>query len=59
MPANLPPEAGKKWEKVMEAKTPEEKLRALEEFLSAVPKHKVRRTWFIGLGGGWLSYEGK
>ncbi|BDR92064.1 OBG GTPase family GTP-binding protein [Vulcanisaeta souniana] len=40
MPANLPPEAGKKWEKVMEAKTPEEKLRALEEFLSAVPKHK-------------------
>ncbi|MGC9179445.1 MAG: OBG GTPase family GTP-binding protein [Vulcanisaeta sp.] len=40
MPANLPPEAGKKWEKVMEAKTPEEKLKALEEFLSAVPKHK-------------------
>jgi Predicted GTPase len=40
MPANLPPEAKAKWLKVMEAKTPEEKLRALEEFLSAVPKHK-------------------
>ncbi len=43
MPANLPPEAKAKWLKVMEAKTPEEKLKALEEFLSAVPKHKVRR----------------
>lgn len=40
MPANLPPEARAKWLRVMEAKTPEEKLRALEEFLSAVPKHK-------------------
>ncbi len=40
MPANLPPEAKAKWLKVMEAKTPEEKLKALEEFLSAVPKHK-------------------
>lgn len=33
MPANLPPEAGKKWEKVMEAKTPEEKLRHLRSSL--------------------------
>ncbi|MFB6470908.1 MAG: OBG GTPase family GTP-binding protein [Vulcanisaeta sp. AZ3] len=40
MPANLPPEAKAKWLKVMEARTPEEKLRALEEFLSTVPKHK-------------------
>lgn len=40
MPANLPAEARAKWIKVMEAKTPEEKIRALEEFLSAVPKHK-------------------
>lgn len=40
MPANLPAEAKAKWLKVMEAKTPEEKIRAMEEFLSAVPKHK-------------------
>lgn len=40
MPANLPPEAKAKWLKVSEAKTPEEKLKALEEFLSVVPKHK-------------------
>lgn len=40
MPANLPAEAKAAWLKVMEAKTPEEKLRAMEEFLSAVPKHK-------------------
>jgi len=40
MPTNLPAEAKAKWIKVMEAKTPEEKIRALEEFLSAVPKHK-------------------
>ncbi len=40
MPANLPAEARAKWIKVMEAKTPEEKIRALEEFLAAVPKHK-------------------
>ncbi len=40
MPANLPAEARAKWIKVMEAKTPEEKIKALEEFLSAVPKHK-------------------
>lgn len=40
MPTNLPAEARAKWLKVMEAKSPEEKLRALEEFLSSVPKHK-------------------
>lgn len=40
MPANLPPQAKAKWLKVMEARTREEKLRALTEFLSAVPRHK-------------------
>jgi len=37
---NLPAEARSKWLKYTEAKTPEEKLKALQEFLSAVPKHK-------------------
>ncbi|MEM1645393.1 MAG: TGS domain-containing protein [Ignisphaera sp.] len=40
MVTNLPAEAKAKFVKYMEAKTPEEKLRALEEFLAAVPKHK-------------------
>jgi len=40
VPANLPAEAKAAWLKVMEAKTPEEKIRAMEEFLSSVPKHK-------------------
>lgn len=40
MVTNLPAEAKAKFVKYMEAKTPEEKLKALEEFLSAVPKHK-------------------
>lgn len=40
MVTNLPAEARAKWVKVMEAKTPEEKLKALMEFLSAIPKHK-------------------
>ncbi len=40
MPANLPAEARAKWIKVMEARTIEERIRAMEEFLSAVPKHK-------------------
>ena len=40
MPANLPAEARAKWLRVMEAKTPAERLRALEEFLSSVPRHK-------------------
>ncbi|MEB3759244.1 MAG: GTP-binding protein [Desulfurococcales archaeon] len=40
MPANLPPEAKAKLAKYSDAKTVEEKIQALEEFLSAVPKHK-------------------
>ncbi|NPA97629.1 MAG: TGS domain-containing protein [Crenarchaeota archaeon] len=40
MVTNLPAEAKAKFVKYMEAKTPEEKLRALQEFLSSVPKHK-------------------
>lgn len=40
MPANLPAEAKAKWKKVMDAKTPEEKIKALKDFLSSVPKHK-------------------
>ncbi|MCE4604521.1 MAG: GTP-binding protein [Aeropyrum sp.] len=40
MPANLPPEARAKLAKYSEARTVEEKIRALEEFISAVPKHK-------------------
>jgi len=40
LPANLPAEAKAKWLKVLEAKDPQEKLKALQEFLSAVPQHK-------------------
>jgi len=40
MPANLPAEAKAKWSEVTKAKTPQEKLQKLEEFLSLVPKHK-------------------
>ena len=40
MPANLPSEAKAKWAKVREARTIEEKIEALKEFISAVPKHK-------------------
>ena len=40
MPANLPPEARAKLAKYSEARTIEEKIRALEEFLSVAPKHK-------------------
>jgi len=40
MPANLPAEAKAKWIKVMNARTPEEKLEALRDFLSSVPRHK-------------------
>ncbi|AWR96657.1 TGS domain-containing protein [Acidianus sulfidivorans JP7] len=40
MVTNLPAEAKAKWIKVMEAKTPEEKIKAIQEFLSYVPKHK-------------------
>ncbi len=40
LPANLTPEAQAKLAKYSEAKTIEEKIRALEEFLSVAPKHK-------------------
>jgi len=40
MPTNLPAEAKHKWNQVSLARTPEEKIRALQEFLSLVPKHK-------------------
>jgi len=40
MPTNLPAEAQLAWQKYLEAKTTEEKIRALEEFISLVPKHK-------------------
>lgn len=40
MPANLPAEAKALWRKAMEARSPEDKIKALEAFLSAVPKHK-------------------
>jgi Predicted GTPase len=40
MPANLPAEAKAKLARYSDAKTIEEKIRALEEFISSVPKHK-------------------
>jgi len=40
MPANLTAEAKAKLAKYSEARTIEEKIRALEEFLSVAPKHK-------------------
>jgi len=40
MPANLTAEAKAKLAKYSDAKTIEEKIQALEEFISAVPKHK-------------------
>jgi len=40
MPANLPAEAKHKWSEVAAARTPQEKILKLEEFLSLVPKHK-------------------
>lgn len=40
MPTNLPKEALVKYKKVLEAKTKEEKIKALEEYLSTIPKHK-------------------
>ena len=39
-PVNLPPQARAKWAKTLEARTPEERLRALQEFLSSIPDHK-------------------
>lgn len=40
MPANLPPEARKKWHEVSLARRPQEKIQKLQEFMSLVPKHK-------------------
>ncbi len=40
MPTNLPPQALAKWEEYTKAKTPEEKLKKLEEFYALMPKHK-------------------
>ncbi|QKR00500.1 TGS domain-containing protein [Metallosphaera tengchongensis] len=40
MVTNLPAEAKTKWLRVMDAKTPEEKIKAIQDFLSSVPKHK-------------------
>ena len=40
MPANLPPDARKKWAEVEATKNPREKLQRMQEFLSLVPKHK-------------------
>lgn len=37
---NLPPESKEKWAKYSEARTVEEKLAALREFYSSIPKHK-------------------
>jgi ribosome-interacting GTPase 1 len=40
MPTNLPVVAKKKWNEASLAKTPQEKLEKLQEFLSLIPKHK-------------------
>lgn len=40
MPANLHPEAQKKWMEYQQAKTLDERIEKLEEFLSSVNKHK-------------------
>ncbi|RLG94467.1 GTP-binding protein, partial [Candidatus Bathyarchaeota archaeon] len=40
MPTNLPAEAQLAWQKYLEAKTLSEKIKALEQFISLVPKHK-------------------
>jgi len=40
MPTNLPPEAMDKWELIEAAKTPKEKMEAMQEFLRFVPHHK-------------------
>ena len=40
MPANLPPEAKRKWNEVTLTRNPEERLRLMGEFISLVPKHK-------------------
>ncbi len=40
MPTNLPPEAQEAERRYREAQTPAEKIACLEEYLSAIPKHK-------------------
>jgi len=40
LPANLTAEAKAKWNRAQQARTAREKIRALQEFLSAIPKHK-------------------
>jgi ribosome-interacting GTPase 1 len=40
MPANLPPDARKKWAEIEDTKNPQQKLQLMQEFLSLVPKHK-------------------
>lgn len=40
MPANLPPDARKKWAEVETTRNPRERLQRMEEFMSVVPKHK-------------------
>jgi ribosome-interacting GTPase 1 len=40
LPANLTADAQAKWQEGQAAKNPKEKLRLLEEFLSAIPRHK-------------------
>ena len=40
MPTNLPAEAEAAYQRYLEAKTIEEKIRALEDYISKVPKHK-------------------
>ena len=40
MVTNLPPESKEKWAKYSQAQTTEEKLAALSEFYSSIPKHK-------------------
>jgi ribosome-interacting GTPase 1 len=40
LPANLTAEAKAKWNKAQQARTAKEKISALQEFLSAIPKHK-------------------
>jgi len=40
MPANLPPDARKKWAEVEATRNPRDKIQAMGEFLSLVPKHK-------------------
>jgi hypothetical protein len=40
MPANLPPQYFEAEQRFREAKTPEDKVEALEEMLAIMPKHK-------------------